>query len=281
MKAIIPTVVFLLATILCTAGNTPSIKDGKCRTEVTNFPVSLTVQERVEWDLLRGIWTLSDTQTGNQKVFLFNTYGIIDIIETNAQGKASYENCLWRVESYNGRAFLVLNEQPMSQDLLYRVDITCEGIVLVDVISNEQLVLDHQPKKPEYKVNLTKANMIGSWDCVSYPFTEVQQQKAFGTTQKMPGAFLKLELEANGTYRKSIGNAEQTYVEEGYFEVSKDGQFLIFFAATAGRMEEVLNTTVAQIKYMDTGELVLEISDYPLEKTEEYYPQLRTVTFIH
>ena len=280
MKTIIPTVAFLLAATFSFAGETPTNEEEKCRNAVTNFPVDYNIAERVEWDLLRGIWTLTDTKNATETVFLFNTYGVTDIIETQADGSTDYSNSLWRVESYNGYAFLVLNEQPMSKDLLYRVDVTCKGITLTDVISNERMVLNHQPKKPDYKVNLQKANMIGDWDCVSYPFTAAQQLQSFGTASRMPGAFLKYEFNPNGTYKKSVGNDSEVHVEEGHFEVSKDGKFLIFFAANKGEMEDVVHTTIAHVKYMDTAEMVLEITDYPVEVTKNHQPTLRTVTFI-
>lgn len=280
MKTFIPTVFFFFVSLTLFAGNTPDSTEKNCRTEVTDFPSEMSIAERVQWDLLRGIWTEYVEDSGNERIYLFNSFGVTDIIETSVQGQSTYKSLLWRIEEYDGRAFLAIHGKSNHKEVLYRVDVNCQGLSLVNVVSNERIELDHEPKRPDAKINLKKADLIGPWECVSYPFTPSQQATIFGTSATMQDAFMTLQFRPDGSYTKKMGNGKKQFVEEGYFEVSKDGNFIIFFSKK-DKMENVIDTTVARIKFMAVGELVLEITDYPVNAEQHFTPQLKTVTLIN
>lgn len=210
-----------------------------CRAYATDL--SLDPTQLVAEDLIHGIWTL-DENSGAKKVFQFNDYGIVDILQTSVDGHTRYDNTMWSVREFDGRAFLVLTGHDMAQEHLFKVVQNCEGILLTNIANSDELFLHYQPLVNPIKVNLVKANLVGEWTNIA------------GMQDGSAGVSLRYQLDADGSYIRLLGVGQKEMPERGVWEISKDGQYILFHAGTNLCRE----TKVARIAYLDDHMLQLE-----------------------
>ena len=84
----------------------------------------------------------------------------------------------------------------------------------------------------------------------------------------MPGAFLYYKFNADGTYRKSLGNSEAQLDEMGEWEISEDGKTLYMYTDAYENGRKVKKTTTAEIKFVMFEEMVLE---HPLKVSKQIF----------
>jgi hypothetical protein len=207
--------------------------------------LSLSPTQLVAEDLIHGIWTLNESP-GAKKMFQFNEYGIADILQTDAAGNTNYSNTLWSVREYDGQAFLVLTAHDMAHEQLFKVVQNCDGIILTNIASSDELVLLYQPLTNPVKVNLVKANLVGDWTSISVAGTGRAQVS------------LRYQMNADGSYTRLLGVGQKEMPERGVWEISKDGQHILFHACKRNNPEKCLETKVVRIAYVDDHTLQLE-----------------------
>jgi len=105
--------------------------------------------------------------------------------------------------------------------------------------------------------------LVGEWANSLYPF-EINRNGG----EPMAGAFLYYEFNADGTYRKSLGNSEAQLDEIGKWEISADGEYLLMYTDTYEKGRKVKKTTTARIKFVMYDEMVLE---HPLNVSGESF----------
>ena len=127
---------------------------------------------------------------------------------------------------------------------MLKIKQTCEGIVLVNVADEEALFLDYQPLNTLLKINSTKEHLIGEW-------TNVTAFKPLRKSAKTSRAFLNYQFFTDGTFTCKYGNKNKTIAEEGTWEISKDGRFLLL-------QNGMGQTQVIKISQVDNHGLVLE-----------------------
>ena len=280
MKTLIPTVAMLLLTAWAYGAIGPEGESSDCRTDLIAFPSNLSTLERVEFDLMNGVWTETFLASNARKVMQFNEYGIVDVLNFDENGIGSYSNYMWRMEEFNGHPFLVLNNGQMEEELLFRIESTCQGLILSDPVSQEEIQLDYTPRKPEAKVNYSKAMLIGSWSSVTYPFDVTNDYDACGAFEQIEGAYLNYEFTPDGAYVKRYGSKNIHFEERGTFELSKDGQYILFHASGSDQTEDVIGTSLAKVRHLSMGELVLEQALKSSDFADFFCTELKTVAFM-
>ncbi|MEM1218460.1 MAG: hypothetical protein AAGH79_06090 [Bacteroidota bacterium] len=276
MKSLISTVLLSLAVSFTALANIETTENN-CRDGVTKFDRSLSVSDRYRTDLETGVWS-EETQyahAGNL-VYQFQPYGVVDILEFDKAGNAEYRSCLWRVEEYNKTPFLILSNQRLGDEEMFKLAATCNGLILTDVTSYEEIYLDFSPKKTDIRLNLKQADLVGNWSSATIPFD------LNGAASKMAhnqGLFLEYEFLPNGTYVKNFGNQTEIQTETGYYEISQDGQFILFFVAEDKQIASTEYTYLARIKYLAPGELVLEQA-VKADPKHQNSAENRMITFI-
>ena len=276
MKSLIPTVLLSLAVVFSAFANNETTEN-KCREGVTKFDRSLSVSERYKADLETGVWS-DETQyarNGNF-VYQFQPYGVVDILEFDREGNVTYESSLWRVEEYNNTPFLILSDQRLGTEEMFKLAATCNGLILTDVTSFEEIYLDFSPRKTDIRLNLKQADLVGTWDCATIPF---DLNGAASQLSHSRGSFLSYEFLPNGTYMKNYGNQTEILTETGYYEISQDGQYILFFVAEDHEIGKTDYTYVAKIKFLRPGEMVLEQAVKP-DPNHQNKAENRMITFI-
>ena len=105
--------------------------------------------------------------------------------------------------------------------------------------------------------------LVGEWSNSLYPF---EMERNGG--KPMAGAFLYYHFNADGTYRKSLGNSEAQLDEMGRWEISADGQYLHMHTDAYENGRKVKKTTTARIKFVMFEEMVLE---HPLKVSNQIF----------
>lgn len=242
--------VFCMAFTAILYAHTPTEWDViKCRDYSTEIKKDFTTVQLVEHDLVNGNWT-GFTPGGENNNYLFTEEGLLQIISTNRAGHKAYRSTFWRVAEFDGQPFLVVSDDNRKEKLL-KVDQTCEGLTLQDVVNKEVFSLEYHPLRASAKRNLTKAYMIGEW-------TNVSAMEVEGNPSHAKGAFLQFQFSTYGTYSCYYGNNSKKVVENGTWEISKDNQFLLLHVADGDNLEATKNTQVIRIAQVDDHGLVLE-----------------------
>lgn len=228
--------------------NNSNLNFAKCRDYVSDWEKGLSIVQLIEKDLTLGTWT-NTVSNGNENTYLFTEEGLLQILVTDKKGFKSYESTFWRVSVFDNQPFLVLSNNNREEKLM-RVDQTCNGLTLTDMVASDVMLLDYQPIRASKKLNLTKAYMVGEWTNVTAIETN-QPEKAFG-------AHINYQFEADGTFTYDIGNNDFEKSKKGTWQISKDGQFLLLHVAEGDNLETIEETQVIRIAQVDDHGLMLE-----------------------
>ena len=230
----------------------------KCRLN-EQFVELGTLKEQVEYDLQNGMWTI-DYENGSHQL-QFHEYGLVDVYATNQNGHISHYSKLWRVEEFSGSAFLVLTSQFKGIEQLYKVQATCEGLILSDMAKegNELTVRHEDEKEAEYITGLYNL-LIGEWVSTTYPFDILTDGGFCGTQEKMEGVELNLQFESDGTYEMHLDDAANAYLEQGIWNISKDGAYILFHVTKNSNPESTTTTRMAKLSWLEDGMIGMEQS---------------------
>lgn len=236
----------------------------RCREIIKVAEQSPDVVSKVKADLISGKWMVeqkllgtSQMQSSNTSLYFYD-YGMADLVSMHPQNSIQLITYLWRVEKFGEEAFLVLTSKEGRSEKLFKVEQTCKGINLTNAVNGDKTSMVFQRIKEAAELNDIRYNLTGSWDCMTYPFDITTDTETCGTFEKMDGAYLAYQLNEDGTYTKNLGTTHMDVEENGFWEVSEDGKYIIFHAAKRGNAEEVFATYVAEVSHLNYGEMVLK-----------------------
>ncbi len=233
------------------------IPEIKCRKMIIDFEGIMSPAEVASKDLLQGIWINKNEAANTEERLQFNDSGTIDIIINQSGKTADYKQAYWHTETIEGKALLVWKETGACERFL-KIDLTCEGITLTDLVSDTDVHLTYLPKENGSRIDFLKNSLYGGWTNVTYPFDIAENKGDCGTTQIMKGAFLSYNFKVDGSYSKRWGNSKTTFVENGHWEISKDGNHILLHVGK--ELSENGRKDIARIKMIDMDKLVLEQS---------------------
>lgn len=153
---------------------------------------------------------------------------------------------VWSVASVNGLTHLsVLNSSDGSLQQ-YAVSINCEGLSLLNTVTYEVQQMHYRPVAASSKLSEIKADLCGEW-------TAYAGQIRHGEPQA-----IRIFFEKNQEYTRllDMGNIEKP--ERGFWEISKDGNYLLFHACRRNQPTVCESTTVYRIVYCDDHSLQLQ-----------------------
>ncbi len=280
MKSFFAIAIVLVVSANLTAESLPDTALEGCRKEVTNFKISLTAAERVKLDLLHGVWTTVEPETSKFIQIQFNETGSADLIVFGQKGRVNFETVFWQIEEIQDDAILLWTAKESQKTYFLRVKQTCQGILLEDVLTQKQRYLTFHPLRKSKELSQLKTSLSGEWTSATYPFDIDGTDYEFGSTELMDGAFLDYKMEADGTYQKSYGNKSIQVTETGTWEVSKDGNYVLFHQKEKDHPGKIKATNVAKILHLDSDELVFENSLNSMEYGSLFSTKRRAFAFV-
>lgn len=196
-----------------------------------------------------------ETETGTF-TYQFHDFGVVDIIGENHTGTLSITNLFWDISSSPDGVSIVLSDPPtgLTFNLLVE-DITDNGMTVN--LDGKSVELSLNETLPTETLNQVKYAIAGSWGTIQYPFDVTTDIESCGAFEEMNGAYLSYEFNKNGTYNRLLGSKMVAMEENGIWEVTKDGQYVIFYAAVEGNPEHVTDIHVAKIKALSPNSMVL------------------------
>ena len=277
MKMIIPTVLLVLSGLSTQATPvTMEMSGADCRESGIYDNLNLSYALKVENDLQDGVWTTSQNkETAN--VYRFQDDGILEIIQADASGEPRYESYMWRIEEYNNQAFLVLTTSDFKHELLYQTLPNCQGMVLVDPVSIDQVNLIYNPDTASADQRQINKRLAGVWENASYPYDLTNNFDDCGTFEPIDGAYLQYQFKSDGTFTKRFGSHLMQLEESGIYEIVGEGQYILFHTATS---DGNYTHHVARIKYIDYGELVLEQTLESEDFAQFFCSSLKSISFV-
>lgn len=235
---------------------------------------------RLAADLTSGVWQMQTSRlAGALGQMVFHEFGVADEILTTADGRMTFDRLNWSVEEYNGAPFLVVTytREAKGRTNLYRMTPTCEGIDLTDAASLEKIRLLHRGENRR-EVAAMALHLTGTWTSRDYPFDIARSMDDCGTFEPIHGAFLQYAFRANGTFVREWGNAGVTMREQGFWDITADGAYLLFHVTDQGG-QQVERTDVARIQEMADGNVVLQQELHSADSNETFCTQVKTFSF--
>lgn len=225
-----------------------------CRIDAFDFPSYYTAADRLKADLLQGLWAVEN----ESKVFQFHSYGLVDVISEEANGQLSIESLMWKVEQRNGDAMLVLTDASFNEQLI-SMEATCEGLTATGMDSLGDIELVLRPSIGERELDRLHGCLAGEWSSVSFPSDLAQAVGCAKTDTRAGISSMQLRFKENGSYTRICETPSARLEESGFYEITPDGQYLIFYASgKAGNASETYHACVVRLQYLTIGELVLE-----------------------
>jgi hypothetical protein len=254
------------------------LPDAACREFVAQGQYA-SEKARMAADLTGGIWQLQTQRLGGAEgQMIFHDFGMADEIITHADGKMSYDRLHWTVEEYNGAVFLVVTQtSEKNRTNLYRMTPTCEGMDLTDAASLERIRLVHRGGKVKAVAHMAQY-LSGAWVVTDYPFDIAREMEDCGTFEPIRGAFLQYAFRANGTFVREWGNAGITYREQGFWDVTADGDHLLFHVAAADG-QTIIRTDVALIEDMGNGDFRIRQALETGNNADQYCTRVKSFGF--
>lgn len=144
--------IIILLSILTFSLNANSNPDTtlktKCRAEINKGKRFATMDDRVKSDLLSGIWTenldIMSLNSKSYRTFRFKHSGQVDIL-TVENGKRNMVTKNWRIKVMKEENHLILTNENSSTAELYKLEQTCDGLILTGLSTEAFIILDFAP----------------------------------------------------------------------------------------------------------------------------------------
>lgn len=251
--------VWALFTAPFSFANTPTNLDPETGCRKISFDLynkELTLADRFRLDLENGTW-LQEVTDIKKATYQFHDYGLVDVLTVTADKQVDFKSLSWKVEILDNLPFLVLSDGASTQRVLFQLEQTCKGMNLKNVFNSTSTELVFQPVYNSKVLNKIKFALSGKWTSITYPFDLTDDLQKCGTFESMKGAYLEYEFRPDGTFEKRMGADHLQMEEQGYWELSADGQYLIMHGVSYENPEKIYATTVAELSHVNPGELVL------------------------
>lgn len=247
----------LMLSISVSATNPVNSPDKRCRQMVTDNNQNLTLAQKVELDLMEGIWS-KESETG-AATLSFREFGALDKMTATANGNMNFESCFWKIETYGGKPFLVMSDPNCKEETIYKTEQTCEGMILTDISTEKPVLLKYVRKASAKTLATMRTSLSGKWASITYPFDITKDLNRCGTFEEMKDAYLTWEFRPDGKYVKHMGTAKLDIEETGVWEISENGKFLVLRPVKDDANPETsTGAYIAEVAHLDTGEMVLK-----------------------
>jgi hypothetical protein len=124
----------------------PINNDKNCRLDSVEYQSHLDYQERILEDLVSNDWILSESTTfaGMTQHFDFNEIGIVKITTSFSDPSipTSSKNMVWQLTFENNKSLLILTDINTHSYSTYKLNETCKGFSLNNVLLNKQVELN-------------------------------------------------------------------------------------------------------------------------------------------
>ena len=227
-----------------------------CRLDAVRFPTYFTAVDRLEADLLQGVWAV-ESEEAEQSVFQFHDYGLVDVISSDPAGELSVESLMWKLEERNGAVALILTDSDFREQII-DLKATCDGLsaTIMDSLNDIELIL--KPSISAKELDRMEASLVGEWNSVTFP-SDMAKILGCKTDERTGITSMQLQFHKNGTYTKICEMPSARLEERGFFEITPDGQYIIFYATSKpDTPSETYDASVVRIQYLTIGEMVLE-----------------------
>ena len=254
MKNLLSLIVFLFSISSSYAGlNAFSPLESKCRPALTNSIDCLSQVERIQADLLDGLWlhelTKGKEGLGLKELYEFEEFGQLKRTAIFENGHSETNNHLWKIEEIEETAFLVIFDSELREELYYKVTQNCEGILLTDVVNYENTFLSFHREANFSELENIRLRIAGHWTCSKEPFDPRD------ASVKLEGAFLNYEFDLNGQFTRIMGDAKQKVEEAGFWELSNDGNFLLLKFSKTGLKSDAYTTQYIRLEKVGVNQL--------------------------
>lgn len=255
-KSIVLMLGLILAAFATASADVKSYARG-CRENLAKIDEKLSLNARIEQDLLQGIWV---QQTGEllETLVQFTSSGDVVFLNATKMG-AGFETLrfAWTVEVLHEEPVLLLRDLNSREVQRLRVEQTCQGIDLTDLASGELQSYRYVPAS-EKRMQQQQAGLTGRWENVLPEVTLINGcNNADQSLIKMDDVSFRFEFRPDGTFTRSLSSqvSDQHFEENGRWEVSKDGKHLLLHCKG---IDGNTVTQCARIKHLEMDELVLE-----------------------
>ena len=216
-----------------------------CHLENRNLDTELSLGNRIRLDLTSGVWMTDDICQKSNVSIQFNQKGNANFIfEAKENTRPDFLQYSWELEKIGSMYFLIWSEEQCQKESMFKIEQTCEGILLTDPATDSEICLKKMPKIADNKMDFLRMSLIGNWENASYPFVGSGKKK-------MKNAFFHYQFNANGTYLIEFGNRKRTFSENGNWEISRDGKYVLFY-------QNGKKINLAKIAHLDLDEMVLK-----------------------
>ncbi len=251
LKKLAPILIFSFLAVFAFASD--SHKKG-----VTEFNNDLTIVERIESDLLNGVWINKAFDSNLQLQMYFNPNGLAHFFFLREDATEKYAQMTWKVGMKGIFPVLFLTNTTSGERNIYKIKQTDDGFSMIDVLNGEKLNLSFAKSVSEKQNNSFHQFLIGSWENTLHPIdivTYVPKKDAF---KKIENASLNYHFNADGTYEKNFISKKINGIEKGIWQMSRDGAFLILQAQSSKNTKVFCTTEIIKVNHLHFDELVLE-----------------------
>ena len=250
-----------------------------CRLEAFDFPSYFNAADRLEADLLQGLWVVKD-RNAQGDVYQFHPYGMVDIISTEANGQLSIETLMWKVEQRLGKVALVLTDSRFTQQII-TMEATCEGLNAFDMDSLHDLALVLKPSISGSDWKRMKSCIFGEWTSVSFP-SDLAKSVGCKPDPRSGISSMQFQFREDGSYTRVCETPSARLEENGFYEITPDGQYVIFYASGPSvNPAETYHASVVRIQHLSVGELVFEQPVHAFGYEGIQHTAVRSVAYMH
>lgn len=256
MRTLIFVVTFLCLTPALQARQDSVSDEFDCRLNAARFPAFFTAVDKLQADLLQGVWSVENEQA-EQSAFQFHDYGLVDIISTDVTGNLSVESMMWKLQERNGGVELILTDSEFNEQTIH-LEATCDGLnaTIMDSLDDIELIL--KPTISAKELDRMQNSLTGEWNSVTFP-SDMADILSCNTDERAGITSMQLQFHKDGTYTKTCETPSARLEERGFYEITPDGQYIIFYAGNnQGTPSETYEASVVRVQYLTVGEMVLE-----------------------
>ncbi|MFT4758967.1 MAG: hypothetical protein ACI9XO_002044 [Paraglaciecola sp.] len=266
--------VIAMQLVLCLSLSASNINTtpNNCDWTASNLNETLNLYDKVYNHLAADFWIVKTTEEGLETLIQFHESGRIDWISYAKKSKVTNTYNAWHLDFCSEKTpFLTLKKEGETTEQCFKLERTCDGIVLTNYKTKENIILEKKSAKEVAVIKAVKISLAGNWSNATYPFDISKNRKGNGTRKAMKTAYLKMVFQRDGTYFKKYGSEKMHLIEKGTWEISRNGQFVF--------MENNGKISVAKVQHLDLDEMVLEWQlDHP--QNTDFSTTVKSFVFI-
>lgn len=233
--------------------------DSNCRPALVNAAYYPTLTMKIKSDLLSGIWehqfAIAESVSDMKEICEFLDNGQLKRTTIFDNGHAMVNYNTWRIEETEGEALLVIYDEEIQEEIYYHVSQNCEGVVLTDVNTLEKTFFAFSKAIKPTALKSIQLMVAGEWSSDHHTF-ESEKCKA----EHKGTHFIDFNFDADGRFTRVVGNQTDSVIAKGFWEISKDGNYLMLSFSTNGTLEGVYTTQYARLRQLNGREMVIEHS---------------------